>query len=62
MPERSQPSPQPPNGDVAGGERPDGVEREPAVTMAAERYIMSGSRAARLHTASALLAKGYCQG
>lgn len=48
MPERSQPSPQPPNGDVAGGERLDGVEREPAVTMAAERYIMSGSRAARL--------------
>jgi len=52
MPETPEPPSGTPSGAsgevVVGEERFDAVEREPPVTMVAERYVMSGSRAARL--------------
>ncbi|HSL95577.1 MAG TPA: glycogen debranching N-terminal domain-containing protein [Thermoleophilia bacterium] len=48
MADAPQPPAERPDEVVVGDERFDAVDREPAVTMAAERYVMSGSRAARL--------------
>ena len=48
MAETPQPPPERPDEVVVGEERFDAVRREPAVTMVAERYVLSGSRAAPL--------------